>query len=119
MHKVFRSADVADVANIARAVIALLFIGSFAFADEAGESVDFARDIRPILSDRCFFCHGPDEADRQADLRLDEEEAAKEYAIVPGDVEASELIARILSDDEDEQMGLPIAIHSFAALRWI
>lgn len=71
----------------------------------AGE-IDFNRDIRPILSNNCFQCHGPDAAHREADLRLDEESAAKEYAITAGDVE-SELIGRIVSDDHDTLMPPP------------
>lgn len=68
-----------------------------------GQQVEFARDIRPILSDKCFFCHGPDEENREAGLRLDLQEEA-EAAIVAGDPDASELIARIISDDPDSLM---------------
>ena len=71
------------------------------------EDLEYNRDIRPILSDKCFFCHGPDDEERQADLRLDDEEAAKEYAIVAGQPDESEIIARILSHDEFEQMPPP------------
>lgn len=70
----------------------------------AAEPVRFDRDIRPILSDKCFHCHGPDEENRAADLRLDVEEAAKEYAVVPGETEESELLARIFSHDIDAVM---------------
>lgn len=70
----------------------------------AADPVRFDRDVRPILSDKCFHCHGPDENDRQADLRLDLEEAAKEYSIVAGNSAESELIRRIKSDDPDECM---------------
>lgn len=76
-------------------------------APGAAEEISFNRDIRPILSDTCFFCHGPDSEHREADLRLDQEEAAKEYAIVPGDAEASEIIDRITSDDADLKMPPP------------
>ncbi len=72
----------------------------------AGEP-SFNRDIRPILSDTCFFCHGPDAAHREADLRLDVEADAKDYAIVPGDPEASEFMARILADDPEMRMPPP------------
>ncbi len=68
----------------------------------------FNLDIRPILSDKCFFCHGQDANKRQADLRLDLREAALEAgAIVPQDPEASTLVERILSDDPDMMMPPP------------
>jgi len=75
--------------------------------------VDFNRDIRPILSDHCFNCHGPDTNTLQAGLRLDQEESAFAAAesgkqpVVRGDVSASELINRILSDDPNEVMPPP------------
>ncbi len=71
------------------------------------EAVDFASSIRPILSDKCFQCHGPDEASREADLRLDLEESAKEYAIVPGELDESLVWERIVSEDPYEQMPPP------------
>nr|WP_182867933.1 PSD1 and planctomycete cytochrome C domain-containing protein [Rhodopirellula sp. JC639] len=74
----------------------------------AGERpLSFNRDVRPILSDKCFFCHGPDDTHRAADLRLDRSEAAYEVAIEPGDADESELIARILDPDPDVQMPPP------------
>jgi hypothetical protein len=74
--------------------------------------VSFNKDIRQLLSNKCFHCHGPDEEDRKAKLRLDTREGAlKEKdgfaAIVPGNIEDSEMIYRILSDDEDEVMPPP------------
>ena len=74
------------------------------------KSLDFNRDVRPILSDKCFSCHGPDEHGRKADLRLDIERNAKDsdfIAIVPGKPDESEMIFRIHSDDEDEVMPPP------------
>jgi hypothetical protein len=68
---------------------------------------DFDRDIRPILSDRCYFCHGPDAERREAELRLDTRAGAVEFAIVPGAPDSSELIARITSDDPDYRMPPP------------
>jgi len=65
--------------------------------------VAFNRDVRPILADKCFACHGPDKTTREADLRLDDAEAAR-AVIEPHDPSASELIARITSDDPDERM---------------
>ena len=71
--------------------------------------VDYGRDVRPILSDRCFQCHGPDPATREAGLRLDEFEAATAdrggwSAIVPGDPASSELWRRVTTDDPDDVM---------------
>jgi hypothetical protein len=70
----------------------------------AEDPIDFDRQIRPILSNACFTCHGPDEARREADLRLDREADAKLAVIVPGHPDESELIRRITSDDESERM---------------
>lgn len=74
---------------------------------------DFNRDVRPVLSNRCFKCHGPDEEHQEAGLRLDHREAATAEldsgmtAIVPGNLTASELVARITSDDPDLVMPPP------------
>lgn len=85
------------------------------FALTAAEPLSFPRDIRPILSDKCFSCHGPDARHREADLRLDVEEAAKEWVIVPGRAEDSELIARITSTDPDVRMPPPSSKLSLTA----
>ncbi|MFO1449407.1 MAG: PSD1 and planctomycete cytochrome C domain-containing protein [Opitutaceae bacterium] len=67
--------------------------------------LSFNRDIRPILSENCFQCHGPDKNHRKADLRLDvREDALEALAWVPGDVGRSDAVRRIFSDDPDEQM---------------
>ncbi|MCB1066016.1 MAG: DUF1553 domain-containing protein [Verrucomicrobiae bacterium] len=84
----------------------------FAKAAEPDQTVQFNRDIRPILSDKCFFCHGPDSTHREADLRLDQEQAAKAnhdgvIAIVPGNPDISEAILRVFHDDPDELMPPP------------
>ncbi|HMQ46854.1 MAG TPA: PSD1 and planctomycete cytochrome C domain-containing protein [Saprospiraceae bacterium] len=76
------------------------------------EQVDFNFHVKPILSDRCFKCHGPDEKTREAGLRLDTEEGAfaalgekqDHYAIIAGDVANSTLIHRIYTDDPNEIM---------------
>ena len=61
-------------------------------------TIEFNRDVRPILSDNCFFCHGPDPKHRKADLRLDlRDEAVTSEAIVPGKPEESELVEADLS----------------------
>ncbi|MBC7964838.1 MAG: DUF1549 domain-containing protein, partial [Fuerstia sp.] len=75
----------------------------------AEHEIHFNRDVRPILSDKCFQCHGPDEAARKAELRLDDEAAIKAVRdgiviVSPGDPAASELIRRITSHDESEIM---------------
>jgi hypothetical protein len=72
--------------------------------------VDFNREVRPILSDKCIFCHGPDKEHRKAKLRLDLEDSAKDpknKVVVPGNPQASELIYRITTDDEDDAMPPP------------
>ena len=78
----------------------------------AAPPVDFARDIRPILSDRCFACHGPDESKRQAGLRLDTEDGAKKSRgprtpVVPGDVSASEILKRVAPENPARRMPPP------------
>ncbi len=73
----------------------------------AEEEIIFNRDIRPILSEKCFHCHGPDENTREAKLRLDDPEVAYAEAIVPHSLEKSELWERVMSDDEDEIMPPP------------
>lgn len=74
-------------------------------AETAGAPLSFNRDIRPILSENCFQCHGPDANHRKADLRLDVREVAVQAgAFVPGKPEESDAVRRILSDDADEQM---------------
>ncbi len=76
----------------------------------------FNRDIRPILSDNCFACHGPDATARQADLRLDVRDAALAAgAIVPGDPQASPLLQRILSHDPEQLMPPPRANKKITA----
>ena len=81
-----------------------LLLTFLAIALSAAEDIDFNRDIRPILSENCFFCHGPDDDHRKAKLRLDTREGALKAVIVPGQSAESEAYARILSQDEDEQM---------------
>ncbi|MDF1813745.1 MAG: DUF1553 domain-containing protein [Verrucomicrobiales bacterium] len=89
-----------------------------------GDDIIFNRDIRPVLSDNCVFCHGPDAAERKADLRLDTEEGAM-AAIVRGDAANSELIARIFHHDTDELMPPPESSRSLSDIekdllkRWV
>ncbi len=98
---------------------------------QKARSVGFAREVRPILSDHCFTCHGPDTKARKAGLRLDTQEGAfgetesGVHAVVPGKPAESELIARIESKDPDEVMPprslhRPLAPEQVAVLRrWI
>jgi mono/diheme cytochrome c family protein len=87
-----------------------LLIPVSSLAEEPSRApVDFQRDIRPILSNNCFACHGPDDQHREGDLRLDRAEEALEdrgsgAAIIPGDAAGSLLIQRITSDDAYERM---------------
>ncbi|MEO9593279.1 DUF1553 domain-containing protein [Rhodopirellula bahusiensis] len=76
-------------------------------AKESEDTVQFNRDIRPILSENCFHCHGPDDENREAGLHLDTEEGAKDWAIVEGDWEDSEVWLRMVSDDPDMLMPPP------------
>ncbi len=96
----------------------------------AAEKVDFNRQIRPILSNKCFRCHGPDGSHRKADLRLDDFATATAKrdgpsAIVPGKPEASEVFRRISTLDADERMppddsGLKLTAAEIGLVRrWI
>lgn len=81
---------------------------SFAQSGRSESKIGFNDQIRPILSEHCFSCHGPDSASRKAELRLDQRESAIDAgAVEPGKPDESELIARILSDDPDEMMPPP------------
>src|SRR5436853_6965962 len=98
----------------------------FAIAARAQAKLEYNRDIRPILAENCFACHGPDSAARKANLRLDRREAAVEAgAIAPGDVESSELVYRIESEDPTELMPPPKSTKTLTAAqkdllkRWV
>ncbi|MBI5365031.1 MAG: DUF1553 domain-containing protein [Planctomycetes bacterium] len=92
-----------------------LLLSALTFSGAPGgvERVDFGRDVRPILADRCFRCHGPDEGARKRGLRLDTQAGSRaeladgERAIVPGERGASALVERITSDDPDVVMPPP------------
>src|SRR5215203_3672952 len=85
--------------------VAVLVVSGFAAEPEVN------RDIRPILSDRCFSCHGPDGANRKANLRLDLETDAKRSAIVPGKAASSPVVARITSTSKALRMPPAYAGH--------
>ena len=127
----------------------LLFISSFfllfsscdpreiSFSEEIEaqlpEEIDFNLHVKPILSDRCFACHGPDAANQEAGLRLDLEESAlaalkdkpEAFAIVPGNLDQSEMYHRIVADDPEVMMpppesNLSLSEQEVAVLtRWI
>lgn len=103
-----------------------------AFSDKIPDQVDFNFHIKPILSDRCFACHGPDANKREADLRLDIAENAyaaltsgNGFALVPGSLEKSQLYHRILSEDPEMMMPPPESNLSLTAeekallVRWV
>src|SRR5580700_3461976 len=76
------------------------------------DKIEFNRDIRPILSDNCYACHGPDKNKRKADLRLDSKEGifsqiADHTTVVPGHPEQSELFRRITETDPEDRMPDP------------
>jgi cytochrome c553 len=88
--------------------------------------LSFNKDIRPILVENCFSCHGADSASRQADLRLDRrDDAIESGAIVPGDVDSTAILDRIFSDDPEEVMPPPAVKKTLSAQqketlkRWI
>jgi hypothetical protein len=111
--------------------VATLLMLVLARSAVAAEKVDFNREIRPLLSSRCFQCHGPDEKARKSKLRLDLHDFAVkpaksgELPIVPGKPDQSELIKRISTHDEDDVMppaknGKPLTPAQIATLRaWI
>jgi len=94
-------------------------------------TIDFNRDVRPILSENCFFCHGPDKNKRKADLRLDTKAGlltaieGKRFPAVPGHPEQSEIYKRITTTDDDDRMpdpksGKHLTDHDIALLKkWI
>ena len=84
-----------------RFLLALFFAGMALPSAPAAEKLQYNRDIRPILSDNCFRCHGADKAARKAKLRLDVRDVAIEKeAFVPGKPDESELIKRIYTTNE-------------------
>jgi hypothetical protein len=98
--------------------------GTVAAAETA--TLEYNRDIRPILSENCFYCHGPDANKREGKLRLDiREEALKQKAFIPGDAASSELVKRLFSKDEDDVMPPPESHRTVTAAqkeilkRWI
>jgi len=92
--------------------LSALFLITSVRAADPSEKIQFNRDVRPILSENCFHCHGQDANHREAKLRLDDRdnavvERAGRFVITPGKPEESELIFRLLSHDPEEQMPPP------------
>lgn len=107
-------------------LVAWIFLALASWLRAEERTPSFNRDIRPILSEHCFRCHGPDRAARQAELRLDQRDVAvARGAVVAGRAEASELIRRIRASDPDERMpphstGRTLSAHEARLLeRWI
>jgi hypothetical protein len=101
-------------------------LGAAAAEKELPERIEYNRDVRPILSDKCFLCHGPDAGSRKAKLRLDRrEDALAKGAFIPGKPAESELLLRVSSKESDEVMPPPethksIDVRERAILeRWI
>ncbi len=104
-------------------VVGCLLAGSIAsaLAQVKPPAIDYNRQIRPILSDKCYRCHGPDAAERKGGFRLDQRESATgktesgETPIVPGKPEQSELLKRIHETDADLQMPPPSFLKKLTA----
>ena len=96
-------------------VLTFLLLALPALSKPTVEPVDFNFDVRPILSDKCYFCHGPDAENRKAKLRLDTAQGAYRalkdggYAVKPGSLKSSAVYHRITDIDPDEMMPPPEA----------
>ena len=115
-----------------RSALSCLLLSCFLFAAEASaeDPIDFVRDVQPILSKSCYSCHGPDDAHREAGLRLDTELGSRvdldgRRAIVPGKPRSSELLSRVRAEDPSERMppsesGAKLSADEISVLeRWI
>ena len=85
---------------MSRTLIGILLL-SLTSQLSAEELIDYRRQIRPLLSNSCYACHGPDRANQENDLRLDVRDHAITSAISPGNADESEIIRRLLSEDEE------------------
>jgi hypothetical protein len=112
--------------SVGCSMILLLMLTYFVSDGFAAEPLEYNRDVRPILAENCFACHGPDSAARKADLRLDQREAAiTAGAITPEKADESELLHRVLSTDPEQVMPPPLTKKQLTAdqketlRRWI
>ena len=122
--------------NVGRAflcILAICLLAGGAYAADAAaipDRIDFNRDVRPILSDNCYFCHGPDRNKRKADLRLDTKDGIFSHikdaiTVVPGKPDQSELFRRVTASNPGERMPDPksnkrLSDHDIAILKkWI
>lgn len=127
---------IAKVMNVRRfllCILAICLLAGGAYAADATaipDRIDFNRDVRPILSDNCYFCHGPDRNKRKADLRLDTKDGIFSHikdaiTVVPGKPDQSELFRRVTASDPSERMPDPksnkrLSDHDIATLKkWI
>ena len=94
---------VAKVHSLRWIRFSLIAFAAMASVRGAATDIDFNRDVRPILSEHCFECHGPDQATREADLRLDTSEGAW-ASLEKGDATESVLVRRLTSEDPDQLM---------------
>ena len=110
-----KTSFVSSAARVSQVLMASVFglVLSIGFTSAAESRVRFNRDIRPILTDNCLACHGPDNNARKAGLRLDQREGLFEKtpkrgpAVVPGNLEKSELWQRVITTDPDDLMPPP------------
>src|SRR5580704_10988782 len=123
--------EVGSMRLVTRFTTTFLIVVPACMLSGADATVEFNRDVRPILSDKCFTCHGPDAVAKKIPFRLDSEASAKadlgrgRHAIVDGDVTASELIGRIAAEKPALRMppaysGLKLTDHEVETLRnWV
>ena len=90
-----------------RCTLCVILLTPSLLAAQEPRKIEFNRDIRPILSNNCFVCHGPDNNKRKADLRLDDEKDAHKKVIVKNEPLVSEMFRRLVTDDPDEKMPPP------------
>ena len=100
----WRRSVLTSTAYMLTMLLAATAVSADAPGSESEAPIDYARQIKPVLSARCYSCHGPDRRKQENELRLDIRREAVKEAIVPGKSDASPLVARIITHDRDEQM---------------